>query len=361
MRQLKLSYSAKRLIKTTLWDLLALAICINTFAYFHHVRKSAPTPTTLSTPTIAAATPTPDATVADTTDSANQSDPETGGSTDAVEGTAAADTGLLGGKYAEMFTDGEVVQTDDSYRSANVSVTMTKVELNTPVTYYVADIYIKDLSSFRTAVAYEYEEYNDGLRKNVMPTLQLAQLTNSIVAISGDNYTFRKEGLIAVRNGVEWYSDTPLAEDICVLYYDGTMETYSADETYSAQIAEIYTRQPYQIWTFGPQLLINGEVPESFTSTKANPLSGVGYFEPGHYCFILVDGRQKGYSLGLNYTQFAQVFKDLGCTVAYNLDGGDTAVMTYGDALRSQPQDNNPRDTSDILYICEPNSVTNGQ
>lgn len=358
MRQSKLSSSAKRLIKTILWDMLALAICINTFAYFHHVRKSAPTPTALSTPTTAVATATP---VAADVDATEQADTNSVDATEATDTPEAIDTGLLGGQYAEMFTDGEVIQTDDSYRSANVSVTMTKVELDTPVTYYVADIYIKDLSSFKTAVAYEYEEYNDGLRKNVMPTLQLAQLTNSIVAISGDNYTFRKEGLIAVRNGVEWYNDTPLAEDICVLYYDGTMETYSADETYSTQIAEIYARQPYQIWTFGPELLIDGEVPASFASTKANPLSGVGYFEPGHYCFILVDGRQKGYSLGLNYTQFAQVFKDLGCTVAYNLDGGDTAVMAYGDELRSQPQDDKPRDTSDILYICEPDSVSNGQ
>jgi exopolysaccharide biosynthesis protein len=359
MRKSKLSNPAKRLIRTILWDILALGICINTFAYFHHVRKSTPTPTVLSTPTIVAATPTPDAAVVDSAGGSDGGDD--GDTTAAPQETAAVDTGLLNGRYAELFTDGEIEQTDDSYRSANVSVTMTKVELDTPVTYYVADIYIKDLSSFRTAVAYEYEAYNDGSRKNVMPTLQLAQLTNSIVAISGDNYTFRKEGLIAVRNGVEWYNDTPLAEDICVLYYDGTMETYAADETYSTQIAEIYARQPYQIWTFGPQLLLDGEVPESFASSKANPLSGVGYFEPGHYCFILVDGRQKGYSLGLNYIQFAQVFKDLGCTVAYNLDGGDTAVMTYGDALRSRPQDNKPRDTSDILYICEPDAVTNGQ
>jgi exopolysaccharide biosynthesis protein len=358
MKKPKLSHSAKRLIKTILLDLLALAICINTFAYFHHVRKSAPTPTTLSTPTIAAKTPSP---VPEAVVSNDQADTDASDTAEATDTPAVVDTGLLGGQYADLFTDGEIIQTDDSYRSANVSVTMTKVELDTPVTYYVADIYIKDLSSFKTAVAYDYEEYNDGVRKNVMPTLQLAQLTDSIVAISGDNFTFRKEGLIAVRNGIEWYNDTPLAEDICVLYYDGTMETYSADETYSTQIAEIYARHPYQIWTFGPQLLIDGEVPASFASTKANPLSGVGYFEPGHYCFILVDGRQKGYSLGLNYTEFAQVFKDLGCTVAYNLDGGDTAVMTYGDALRSQPQDDNPRDTSDILYICEPDSAANGQ
>lgn len=343
------SHARKRLIKTILLDFLALAVCLNVFAYFHHVRKSAPTPTSLATPTPTvanSATPEPEA----------QATASAEAEAAATETPAVVDTGLLGGQYADLFTSGDVEQTDDSYKSENVSVTVTKVELEGPITYYVADIYIKDLSSFRTAVAYEYEDQNEGSRKNVMSTLQLSQLTGSIVAISGDNYTFRKEGLIAVRNGVEWYNRTPLADDICVLYYDGTMETYQYENTRDAPLAEIYARNPYQIWTFGPELLEDGEIPDQFFTTKANPLSGIGYFEPGHYCFILVDGRQKGYSLGMNYTQFAQVFKDLGCTVAYNLDGGDTAVMTFAGEWRSQPQDEKPRDTSDILYICEPDS-----
>ncbi len=345
-----MSHAHKRLIKTVLLDLLAVGICLNVFAYFHHVRKSDPTPKALTSPTPVAAAALTEATAEPTSEGAASDDSET-----------AVDTGLLGGKFAEKFTTGDIEQTADSYRSANVSITVNKVELEGPITYYVADIYIKDLSSFRTALAYEYTDQNEGSRKNVMSTLQLSQLSGALVAISGDNYTFRKEGLIAVRNGVEWYNNTPLAQDICVLYYDGTMETYRYDETHANEIAEIYAKEPYQIWTFGPELLENGEIPAQFSSSKANPLSGIGYFEPGHYCFILVDGRQKGYSLGMNYTQFAQVFQDLGCTVAYNLDGGDTAVMTFGGEWRSQPQDQAPRDTSDILYICEPTTADDGQ
>lgn len=353
----KLPNPRKRLLRTILLDLLAIGICLNVFAYFHHVRKPIPSPKALSSPTpavsveAAASSPAEPATVAPT-------------ATEAPAAPASSNTGLLGGKFAEKFTSGEVEQTEDSYRSANVCIEMKTVAAGTadrPIVYYVADIYLKDLSSFRTALAYEYEEQNEGSRKNVMSTLQLSELTGSLVAISGDNYTFRKEGLIAVRNGVEWYNETPLADDICVLYYDGTMETYRADETRDAQISEIYAKKPYQIWTFGPELLENGEIPEQFSINKENPLSGIGYFEPGHYCFILVDGRQSGYSWGMNYSQFAQVFKDLGCTVAYNLDGGDTAVMTFNGAWQSHPQDEKPRDTSDILYIGEPTASVNAQ
>ena len=223
--------------------------------------------------------------------------------------------------------------------------------------YYIADIYIKDITSFRTAVALDYKDQNEGDRKNVMSTLLLSQLSNSIIGLSGDNFAFH-DGIV-VRNGVEWERILPVYGDICVLYYDGTMETYS-QKIKSAQVDEIYAKEPYQIWTFGPQLLEDGQVPSSFANSKANPLSAIGYYEPGHYCFILVDGRQKDYSWGMTHAQLAQVFYDLGCKVAFNLDGGDTAVMTFMGEWRSQPEESSPRDTSDILYIVEP-TASNGQ
>ena len=63
----------------------------------------------------------------------------------------------------------------------------------------------------------------------------------------------------------------------------------------------------------------------------------------------------------MTQADLAQVVYDLGCTVAFNLDGGDTAVMTYNGAWRSQPENSNPRNTSDILYICEPTASDAGQ
>lgn len=44
--------------------------------------------------------------------------------------------------------------------------------------------------------------------------------------------------------------------------------------------------------------------------------------------------------------------EDLGCRVAYNLDGGKTAAMTFGDSLANQPAQGG-RTTSDIIYIGE--------
>ena len=347
------SKSIKRLITAIIVDLLVLGALLGAFTYLYFLRERNYSPKSLSSPTPAiesatqepaadaqaSATPTPDA---------------------ATPTPEVIDTGLLGGKFADKFTTGEVEQTDSSYKSANVSIEITKNTVGTeskPIVYYIADIYIKDITSFRTAVALDYKDQNEGDRKNVMSTLLLSQLSNSIIGLSGDNFAFH-DGIV-VRNGVEWERILPVYGDICVLYYDGTMETYS-QKIKSAQVDEIYAKEPYQIWTFGPQLLEDGQIPDSFANGKANPLSAIGYYEPGHYCFILVDGRQKDYSWGMTHAQLAQVFYDLGCKVAFNLDGGDTAVMTYMGEWRSQPEASSPRDTSDIIYIVEP-TASSGQ
>ncbi len=347
------SRSVKRLIRAIVVDLIVLGIFLGAFSYVHFLRVPNYEPKTLSSATTApAATPAPE--------DAAQTD-ETALPDDATPTPEAVDTGLLNGNYAEKFTTGEVEQTESSYRSENVCVEMSQVVAGTeskPITYYVADIYVKDITSFQTAVAYDYQDQNEGSRKNVMSTLQMSEIVSSIVAISGDNFTYHDS--IAVRDGVEWDKTLPVYGDICVMYYDGTMETYP--EPISKDTLEaIYAKTPYQIWTFGPELLEDGQIPATFANTKANPLSAVGYYEPGHYCFILVDGRQKEYSWGMTYSELAQVFYDLGCTVAFNLDGGDTAVMTYNGAWENQPQDDDPRDVSDILYICEPVDATSGQ
>jgi len=347
------SKAIKRLITAIIVDLLVLGALLGAFTYLYFLRERNYSPQSLSSPT-----PVVEATTQEPAADAQASATPT---QDAATPTPEViDTGLLGGKFADKFTTGEVEQTDSSYKSANVSIEITKNTVGTeskPIVYYLADIYIKDISSFRTAVALDYKDQNEGDRKNVMTTLQLSQLSNSIIGLSGDNFAFH-DGIV-VRNGIEWERILPVYGDICVLYYDGTMETYS-QKIKSAQVDEIYAKEPYQIWTFGPQLLEDGQIPDSFANGKANPLSAIGYYEPGHYCFILVDGRQKDYSWGMTHAQLAQVFYDLGCKVAFNLDGGDTAVMTYMGEWRSQPEASSPRDTSDILYIVEP-TASNGQ
>ncbi len=356
----------KRLIKAIAIDFLVFAACLLTFSYFHHVRVRDVTPTTIAAPPRISAQPASEAvaanagapgTVSQGDDAANSPDAAP------VAGAAGLDTGgMFGLQFADKFARGETEITETSYKSGNVSIEIQTRQHNTS-TYYVADIYVRDVSCFRTAVALDYQEHIASGRKNVMQVLQFSELTDAIVAISGDNFVYRNAGALVVRNGMEWMKKSPYTDDICVMFYDGAMETFSSRSAaaWRAYVDEIYARGLYQCWSFGPSLLDeNGQPKTVFNNSVSpeNPRSALGYYEPGHYCFVLVDGRQAGYSIGLTLAELSQVFYELGCTLAYNLDGGDTVAMTFSGTLVNRPQDAEPRRVSDVLLIGEPVDLT---
>ena len=316
-------------------DLLCIAVGLNVFAWFHHVRDAyfpretaevdpvvlitpspAPTPVPASTPT-----PVPE-----------DDEPE------------RVYSGVWGEKFADRFTDGEVIRTENSYRSANVSVTLTHVERE-GLSYHVADIYISDLKYLRSA----FGEKGYGSRSMAA---DIASANDAVIAISGDYYSARREGIV-VRNGL-LYRDTRF-EDVCVLLGDGRMLTLSDRET---DLEALTQAAPWQVWSFGPRLLENGKAMTKFNSAvvRKNPRSAIGYVEPGHYYFVQVDGRGAYGSHGMTMTELAELFESLGCETAYNLDGGQTAGMCWDGELISFPYG---RSVSDIIYITD--SPENGE
>ena len=258
--------------------------------------------------------------------------------------------GLLGGKYAWRFTDKEVL-TDHTYSNSTVSISWDmyrdEISYSSPVTFYVADVLVQDVTSLTTAFA--KGRYEKGGTK---PMEDIAKNSNSIIAISGDFARWHKNGII-VRNG-EVFRQIKHTSDLCVLYKNGVMETYTP-RTISVQ--EVLDMDPWQSWHFGPELLDHEGQPKKKFNTEVwgrNPRSVIGYYEPGHYCLVIVDGRQGKYSLGLNMQELSQLMYSLGCVRAYNLDGGATAHMTWlGKVINSPSKD---RKVHDIICICFPES-----
>ncbi len=275
-----------------------------------------------------------------------------------AEFTERVSTGLCDETLLDKFSYTGQRWDGDNYYSDTVSVTVTTVETslgkNLPVAYVLADIYVQDLSCFRTALS------NNTFHSERQYTKQMAAENNAIVAISGDFYDFSKRKGLVVRNGV-WYRETlGVREDVMVMYYDGTMETVLAED---ADVDVLREKMPYQIWSFGPALLTaDGGIPERYNSKlKArNPRSAMGYYEPGHYCLVLVDGRRADYSVGLSLTELSELFQSLGCKAAYNLDGGGTAVMANAQGVLSYPHGNGRR-VSDIVYIGGPTALPTPQ
>jgi exopolysaccharide biosynthesis protein len=72
-----------------------------------------------------------------------------------------------------------------------------------------------------------------------------------------------------------------------------------------------------------------------------------------HYIVVVSDGRTDA-SQGLSLLELAQVLKDKGCTVAYNLDGGGSSTMYFNGKVVNNPTDGKnmgEREVCDIVYI----------
>ena len=248
-------------------------------------------------------------------------------------------------KFSEHYTD-EVVVTENSYSSPDVSITVTEeTTAGGRITYYLADIYIRDITTFRSAIA--QNTYGSGYRDSIE---DMAALNNAMIAINGDYYGNTNEGVV-IRNGVI-YRANPTNCDVCVLYYDGSMRVMPGS---AFTIEDAIADGAWQAWTFGPALLdTDGSVLTNFSSTSriisANPRTAIGYYEPGHYCMVVVDGR--GESAGITLPQLSQLFSDLGCKAAYNLDGGNSSIMVWQDEIINQPSGGG-RESSDALLITE--------
>lgn len=273
-----------------------------------------------------------------------------------ASGTVSAASASATGATTNQAVEKNATSDDWNYSSDDMTIAVKKVETGSgddKVTYYVADVQAKDATHLLTAFA------DNKFGRNITEdTSEIASSNNAILAINGDYYGFRNDGVI-IRNGT-LYRNEPAREGLA-LYSDGTMKSYnekdvSADELLAAGVTNTFS--------FGPALVKNGEVSTDLDNVKidsnfgnrsidgSNPRTGVGMISPNHYVFVVVDGRQED-SKGVTLNEFAQFFKGLGATEAYNLDGGGSSTMYFMGRVVNNPSNNGERGVSDIIYLGE--------
>lgn len=308
-----------RILTGVLTDVLLASVILLAFAYFHHGRFLLRGESFVDIP-------------------------ETTAQTTAIPAPTAEPLPEASPEPVGPFTAGEVVQTETSYRSANVSVEWTRHEETTKsgtVVYYIADIYLRSPEYLRTAYT------NKGYRS----VHEMAAEVDAVVAIDGD-YAFSRDYGPILRNG-QLIRDTDYS-DTLVYYADGSMKVFDSGELdMEAEMA----KGVLQVWSFGPSLLdAEGKRVEKFGTNIGglNPRAALGYYEPGHYCFVVADGRGENGSPGFRLRELSALFERLGCTLAYNFDGGKSAVMVWDGGTETV---NTPagggRNVTDIIYIAK--------
>lgn len=81
---------------------------------------------------------------------------------------------------------------------------------------------------------------------------------------------------------------------------------------------------------FGPYLIVNGN--NQITNANSggiHPRTAIGQRKDGTFIFVVIDGRQPGYSIGTNLLELQNIFNRYDAYNAANLDGGSSSTMCY--------------------------------
>ena len=241
----------------------------------------------------------------------------------------------------------EPLTTDTSYADGNVSVALQTYRIN-DTTVYVADVRLASPDYLKTAFA-----ENSYGRNVTEKTSSIASSVGAILAINGDYYGVQRSGYV-IRSGV-LYRNTSAGREDLVIYADGSFGIIDED---AVTAEELLASGAWNVLSFGPALVRDGavSVSESDEVGKAmasNPRTAIGVIGDLHYVFVVSDGRTDD-SEGLSLYELAAFLQSLGCTTAYNLDGGGSSSMVFLDEIVNNPvngRKSGERSVSDIVYI----------
>lgn len=239
--------------------------------------------------------------------------------------------------------------TNTSYEDNNIKIEIKELRENN-TTIYVADIVLSDSKYLKTAFA------KSSYGKNVTDkTSNIASSVNAILSINGDYYGVQESGYV-LKNGVIYRSTSSYNQEDLVIYKDGSFKIINENDV---SIDDLLEDGAYNILSFGPALVENGSVSvgeneEVGKAMGSNPRTAIGIIDENHYVFVVSDGRTSE-STGLSLYELANVLKDLGCTTAYNLDGGGSSTMVFNNEVVNNPttmgRTISERSVSDIVYI----------
>ncbi len=133
---------------------------------------------------------------------------------------------------------------------------------------------------------------------------------------------------------------------------------------FSATGDERWSQVKLGMGSIGERLLTNGEVNNDLP-TGASPRTAIGIKADGTILLYTIDGRQKGYSYGVQLKTLAKRMQELGCVDAINLDGGGSTTISAqlpgenSSTLKNKPSDKRERSVSTHLVFTNSAPRTN--
>ena len=244
--------------------------------------------------------------------------------------------------------------TEDTYEDETISVKCWRERITVSqktVTANFADVTIAHPTQLRTA--FSGGDYSLSKRS---PGTRMAAFNNAVLAVNADFYNFRVEGVI-VRQG-KTYRKKPAGVD--TLFIDANGNFTVMNDRAAVNTSYIKTQKIWQTLAFGPVIVLDGKPIKKLKNFNSiapcgprasEPRTAIGQLGKLHYLVCTIDGRSD-ISAGLTTNELAVVMADKKCSVAYNLDGGQSTTMVFNNQLYNVVSDGGERNLSDILYFA---------
>ena len=251
------------------------------------------------------------------------------------------------------------------YDDASLTVRMEQITTETAI-WNVAYVTIADPSQLRTYVMPKG-------RTNKISAM--AKKVNAVVAIGGDYFGSDEGGYIVRQGEVIQKRKSPYeTRDLLCIDENGDFhillrkrdaklngKSKSINPDFTAQLKELVGAHTLiNVFEWGPALVIDGvqqDIPASYSGNldHREPRCAIGQTGRLEYVLVVVDTvkhHDRSGKEGATGEELAQFMFELGCEQAYNLDGGNSALLVFHGENFSDKTVSEERSVSDIIYFA---------
>lgn len=239
--------------------------------------------------------------------------------------------------------------TENGYEDPSISVTIERGRIY-DTNYVVAHVKLQNASQIRTAMAQSYYSPSTDMGTTI------ARRSNAVLAINGDFFSSRNnEGYVARQGKVYRTRCDNQVYDILIIDENGDL--HILEKPNNAAI-EAFEGTPINGFTFGPGLIVNGEVRRHegdhfYAGEKPAQRMCLAQVGPLEYLCICSEGPEDPGSTGMTLDQFTDLVASFeGVQNAYNLDGGSSTTMVFQNDKINSPDNPKRRPLCDIIYFA---------
>ena len=102
----------------------------------------------------------------------------------------------------------------------------------------------------------------------------------------------------------------------------------------------------------GPTLVTRGKAHQWQGFELRHPRTAIGWNQQ-YFFMVVVDGRQRGLSAGMTFSELASYMAKIGCIEAMNLDGGGSATLWLVGAAANSPSEGRERPAANALVVVQ--------